>query len=62
MKAANAASENDMHPILRTTLTILFGVVCTILVIAASAEDIDRGHDPQFACSGVMKTTSGVVE
>ena len=51
-----------MHPILRTTLTILFGVICTILVIAASAKDIDRGRDTQFAYSDAMKTTSGVVE
>ena len=30
---------------LRTTLTILIGVVCTILVIAASAKDVERGRE-----------------
>jgi len=42
-----------MHPILRTTLTILFGAVCTILVIAASAKDADRGRDTfEKRCTG----------
>jgi cytochrome c len=42
-----------MHPILRTTLTILFGVICTILVIAASGKDVDRGRDAfEKRCTG----------
>ena len=42
-----------MRPILRTTLAILIGALCTILVIAASAKDLDRGRDAfEKRCTG----------
>jgi cytochrome c len=42
-----------MRPILRTTLTILLGVICTILVIAATGKDVDRGRDAfEKRCTG----------
>jgi cytochrome c len=38
---------------LRTTLTILSGVVCATLAIAASAKDADRGRDAfEKRCTG----------
>jgi cytochrome c len=42
-----------MHPILRTTLTILFGAVFTIFVVAATGKDVDRGRDTfEKRCTG----------
>jgi len=37
--------NNWTNPRLRTTLTILTGVVCATLAIAASGKDADRGRD-----------------
>ena len=45
--------HNWTNSTLRTTLTILTGVVCATLVIAASGKDADRGRDTfEKRCTG----------